>query len=128
MRGSKNFCQGGGGGGGGGWFQARRPDNSMDNVCFSPQFILQSTEGGGGWSNDFLQRKLYFSKDPEGVQHFPGVQLFPGGIQMLISIETHITCEFPGGGSGPPIPPSPFGSANAISWLWLLVFCVSSSP
>ena len=26
-----------------------------------------------------LQRKLYFSKDPEGVQHFPGegVQLFP---------------------------------------------------
>ena len=30
-----------------------------------------------------LQRKLYFSKDPEGVQHLPGggggVQLFPGG-------------------------------------------------
>ena len=27
-----------------------------------------------------LKRKLYFSKDPEGVQHFPGsVQLFPGG-------------------------------------------------
>ena len=27
-----------------------------------------------------LQRKLYFSKDPEGVWHFPGgVQLFPGG-------------------------------------------------
>ena len=50
-----------------------------------------------------LQRKLYFSKDPEGVQHFPeggGVQLFSrggGGVQMLISIETHITCDFPGG-------------------------------
>ena len=45
-----------------------------------------------------LQGKLYFHKDPEGVQHFPGgVQLFPGGIQMLISIETHITCGFPGG-------------------------------
>ena len=46
-----------------------------------------------------LQRKLYFSKDPEGVQHFPGgVQLFfrGGGVQMLISIETHITCDFPG--------------------------------
>ena len=28
-----------------------------------------------------LQRKLYFSKDPEGVQHFPGeYQLFPGGV------------------------------------------------
>ena len=27
-----------------------------------------------------LQRKLYFFKDPEGAQHFPGgVQLFPGG-------------------------------------------------
>ena len=28
-----------------------------------------------------LQTKLYFSKDPEGVQHFPGkgVELFPGG-------------------------------------------------
>ena len=48
-----------------------------------------------------LQRKLYFSKDPEGVQHFPGVQLFPGGgVQMLIFIETHITCDFPGGGRG----------------------------
>ena len=36
-----------------------------------------------------------------------GVQLFPGGGegQMVISIETHITCDFPGGGSGPPPPP-----------------------
>ena len=51
-----------------------------------------------------LQRKLYFFKDPEEVQHFPGGgggggQLFPGVVQMLISIETHITCDFPGGGS-----------------------------
>ena len=30
-----------------------------------------------------------------------------GRVQMLISIETHITCDFPGGRrSGPPIPPS----------------------
>ena len=48
-----------------------------------------------------LQRKLYFPKDPEVVQHFPGweggVQLFPGGggVQMQISIETHM-----GGGGG----------------------------
>ena len=30
-----------------------------------------------------------------------------GGVQLLISIETDIPCEFPrgGGGSGPPIPP-----------------------
>ena len=35
-----------------------------------------------------------------------GVQLFPGkGVQMLISIETHITCDFLGG----PDPLSPLG-------------------
>ena len=27
-----------------------------------------------------------------------------GGMQILISIETYITCDFSGGGSGPPIP------------------------
>ena len=32
-----------------------------------------------------------------------------GGVQMLICIETHRTCDFPGG-SGPPILPS--GSAH----------------
>ena len=26
-----------------------------------------------------------------------------GGVQMLISIETHITCDFPRGLSGPPL-------------------------
>ena len=38
-----------------------------------------------------------------------------GGGQMLISIETHITYDFPGGGSGPPIPL--YGSAHTISQL-----------
>ena len=57
-----------------------------------------------------LLRKLYFyfTKDPEAVHFFPGegVQLFSRGVQMLISIETHIcTRYFPGGVSGPPIPP-----------------------
>ena len=55
-----------------------------------------------------LPRKLYlyFTKDPEGVHCFPGVQLFTGGgVQMLISIETHITCDFPGGGVRTPYPP-----------------------
>ena len=57
-----------------------------------------------------LLRKLYlyFTKDPEGVHYFQGggVKLFPGGVQMLISLETQArTCYFPGGGvSGPPIP------------------------
>ena len=49
-----------------------------------------------------LLRKLYlyFTKDPEAAHYFP-VQLFSRGgvgVQMLISIETHIcTCYFPGG-------------------------------
>ena len=62
-----------------------------------------------------LLRKLnlYFTKDPEAVHYIPGgVQLFPlgggGGVQMLISIETHIrTCYFPGG-CPDPLPPSGF--------------------
>ena len=56
-----------------------------------------------------LQRKLYFPKDPEGVQHFPrGSNFFQGcggEWQMLASIETQLACDFPGRGSGPPIPP-----------------------
>ena len=39
-----------------------------------------------------------------GVQHFQG-----GGVQMLISIKTHITCDFPEGVLTP-CPPS--GSAH----------------
>ena len=55
-----------------------------------------------------LQRKLYFS-DPEGVQHFP----VGAGIQILISIEPHITCNFPGGGGeGGPDHMSPYRSAQ----------------
>ena len=63
-----------------------------------------------------------FTKDPETVHYFPGgggggwgVQLFSRGVQMIISIETHIrTCYFPGGVSGPPIP------------LWIHTWAMSS--
>ena len=74
---------------------------------FSPQLILQK-------SNGQFQRNLSFFKVPEGVQHFPGwggggggVQLFPGGggSNCLFPIETHITCDFPGGGVRTPCPP-----------------------
>ena len=77
------------------------------SALFNPQLILQFTEGG---PMVLLLRKIYsyFTKDPEAPHYFPGgVQLFQGaGVQMLISIETHIrTCYFQGGGvSGPPIP------------------------
>ena len=46
------------------------------------------------------------------VQHFPGGggAVFSMGVQMLISIETLVTCDFPGGGG--PAPYSPSGSAH----------------
>ena len=56
-----------------------------------------------------------FFKVPVGVQHFPGGSIFfQGGMgsNCLFPIETHITCDFPGGGGGgvrTPCPPS--GSA-----------------
>ena len=61
-----------------------------------------------------LLRKLYlyFAKDPEGVHYFQGggCQTFSraggGGVQMLISLETHIRkCYFPGGGCPDPLSP-----------------------
>ena len=55
-------------------------------------------------------KKSIIFKVPEGVQHFPGgggVQLFPGGSNCLFPIETHITCDFQGGGSGPCPPLDP---------------------
>ena len=77
--------------------QARPQENSLDTVFLSSTFF---TVNRGG-PMVLLQRRQYFSKDPERVQYFPGggVQLFPwggGGVQMLISIETHMTCDFPG--------------------------------
>ena len=83
------------------------------SVLFSPQLILQFTEGG--LMVLWLRRLyLYFTKDPEGVLYFPGggvSNFFQGvGVQMLISLETHVrTCYFPG---GCPDPLSPSGSAH----------------
>ena len=44
-----------------------------------------------------LQRKLYFPKDPEGVQHFQGRSI-QGGILIAITI----TCDFFRKGGGAP--------------------------
>ena len=58
---------------GGGGVQVSLIKKSSDNLFFSPQLILQK-------SNGQFQRNLSFFKVPEGVQHFSGgVQLFPGG-------------------------------------------------
>ena len=65
-------------------------------------------------------KKIYhFSRVPEGVQHFPGgVQLFPGvgGSNCLFPIETHITCDFPGGG-GVRAPCPPLWIPTCMFWL-----------
>ena len=57
----QEFLSGVGGGGGGG-VEARRSDNSLDNVFFSHQLILQFTE----WIQWFYYR------GEEGVQLLPG--------------------------------------------------------
>ena len=67
--------------------EARLPKNNRNNIIFNPQLILQGGGGGGG--------PAFF----RGSNFFQG-----GGVQMLISIKTHITCDFPEG-SGPPVPP-----------------------
>ena len=61
-------------------------------------------------SNGFIAEKtiLMLYKGSRGGPLFSrggGCLTFSRGVQMLISIETHIrTCYFPGGVSGPPIP------------------------
>ena len=87
------------GGGSGRGVQARLPENSLDTVFLSSTYF---TVNRGGLMV-LLQRRQYCSKDPERVQYFPGgSNCFlgggggRGGVQMLISIETHMTCDFPG--------------------------------
>ena len=78
-------------------------------------------------SNGFIAEKtiLILYQGSRGVNFFPGrggdVQLFPffqgGGVQMLISIETHVrTCYFPRGG----------GCPDPLSPLWICTWAMSS--
>ena len=61
--------------------QVNLAKKSSDNDFFSPQLILQK-------SNGQIQRNLSFFKVPERVQHFPGGSTFSGGggggVQLLI--------------------------------------------
>ena len=94
MRGSRDFCQ-----------------------SYLVLSLLYSLQRG---SNGFIAEKtiliLYqvprIQRGSIIFQGGGGVKLFSGGrggVQMLISLDTHVhTCYFPGGGvSGPPIPMDP---------------------
>ena len=100
MRGSRNFRQGGG-------VQVSLTKKALTTFFFffsffSPQLILQKSHGQ-------FQRNLSFFKVPEGSNIFQGggSNFFQGESNCLFPIETHITCDFPGGGSGPPVPRPP---------------------
>ena len=67
---------------------------------FSPQLIFTEVK----WS---ISKKSIIFQGFRGGPTFSrggGVQLFPGGSNCLFPIETHITCDFPGG-SGPLVSP-----------------------
>ena len=95
MRGSRNFRQGGGGGGG----SRSIWQKSSDNVYFFIYYISLIL-------SLFYRRQMVNFKENYQFSRFQrgptfsrggGSNLFEG-VQLLIPIETHITCDFPGGG------------------------------
>ena len=100
--------------------QARQPENSRHNVFLGFFFYLflvlklfYSLQEGVQW---FYYRENYtFSRIQRGSNIFQGGPASSRGVQILISIEPHITCDFPGG-LDPlfplPPPPPPYGSAH----------------
>ena len=80
-----------GGGGGGG--EARRPENSLNNVFLVINLFYNLQRGSNG----------FITEGRRGSNFFQGVG---------VSIETHITCDFPGGG---PDPLTPSGSARGVA-------------
>ena len=103
MRGSRNFRQGGPG---------QSDKKSFDNVFFffffiffyfSPQLILQKSNGQFQRNRSFSGSNIFQGGGGGGPTFSRG----GGGSNCLFPIETHLTCDFPGGGggSGPPVPP-----------------------
>ena len=94
MRGSRIFCQAGGGGGGGGGggvggrgLTARKQSGQCIFLVINLLYSLQSGSNG------------FITEGRRGSNFFQGVG---------VSKETHIACDFQGGGgggSGPPNPP-----------------------
>ena len=81
----QEFLSGGGGGGGGG-VEARRPENSLDNVFLVINLFYSLQSGSNG----------FITEGRRGSNFFQGVG---------VSKETHITCDFPEGGGPDPLIP-----------------------
>ena len=112
MRGSRNFHQGGGGGGEG-------PGQS-DKKALTMTFLVLSLFYRSQMVNF---KEIYrFSRLQMGSNFFQGVQLFPGGVQLLIPYRNPFNLCFPRGGPDPLPPPSgsALGAAITASWLRLL--------
>ena len=78
----QEFLSGGGGGGG---VEARRPENSLDNVFLVINLFYSLQSGSNG----------FITEGRRGSNFFQGVG---------VSKETHIICGFPEGGPDPLIP------------------------
>ena len=90
MRGSRNFRQGG---------QGQSDKKALTLFCFVLFCFFVF------FSAYFTKVKWLFSKKTIIFQGSRGgPTFFKEGSNCLFSIETHITCDFPGG-SGPPAPP-----------------------
>ena len=100
MRGSRNFSSVGGGGGG--WVQV-----SLTKTALTTFFLVLSLFYRSQMVNF---KEIYNFQGSRGVQHFAEVgggspTFFQERSNCFFSIETHISCDFPGGGgSGPPVP------------------------
>ena len=104
-----------------GGVQVSMANKALTTVFFSPQLILQKTNG------QFKKNLSSFFKVPKGSPTFSrGVQLFPGGgggSNCVFPIKTYITCNFPGGGGGVRTPcPHPPPSGFALDPLGDLLF------
>ena len=107
MRGSRNFRQGGPG-----QFDKKALTTFFFFFFFFFFFLVLSLFYRSQMVN--FKEIYHFSRFQRGVQYFPGgggVLLFPGGSNCLFPIETHITCDFPGGVQ---TPLSPSGSALSL--------------
>ena len=97
MRGSRNFRQGGGG------VQVNLTKKALTFFfCF---FLVLSLFNKSRMVN--FKENYHFSRFKRGSNIFQGGSNFfqgGGGSNCLFPIESHITCDFPGG-SGHPVPP-----------------------